>query len=232
MEITEKYTESLFSSDYSFSIKKIKFKPGYMNLWRNAREVVKTSLNLKFQYQHKLTKYLLKYNKFLKFHTFLIIELQLFNILLKTKIFPDSNSIETFIDNGLIFINNLICKNKYTPLFIGDFIQLIINIKYYILYKWYLNWTIQKKIRLKIKSKKKLNPASLPDDKQKSYTLPNWILTNKDYNNDIPKYLEVDYQTLSVMIIYEPLLWEEINPYNFLETKFGIINLYNWKYIT
>jgi hypothetical protein len=34
------------------------------------------------------------------------------------------------------------------------------------------------------------------------------------------------------MVLYEPFLWTDLNPYSLIDQRFGIINLYNWKYIT
>jgi hypothetical protein len=87
------------------------------------------------RYQYKLTSYLAKYNKFVKIKTFLMFELQLSNILLKTRLLPDANSTNLFIDNCLVFVNGIVCNNPNFQTFVGDFVQLIISLKYYILYK-------------------------------------------------------------------------------------------------
>lgn len=230
--INELYSETLFGIDYTFSIRRVKFKPGYMTMWRNARETLKGLMSLKFKYQHKLTKYLAKYNKSTKTKTFLILELQLINVILKSKLLPDRNYVDLFLNNNLIYVNGFICNNPLFSLFVGDIIQLTIHNKYYILYRWMSHWNIQKKIRLKTKSKKKMSNQSFNDDKQRSNTFPKWILQNKDIINDCARYLEVDYFTLSAFFIYEPFLWSDLNPYSLNNVKFGIINLYNWKYIT
>jgi ribosomal protein S4 len=203
-----------------------------MILWRNARATFKSLLNLKFKYQQKLTKYLTQYNKIARFQTFLTIELQLENILFKAKLLPDANAVNLFIDNKLVFVNGACCQNSKYSIFVGDFIQLIVSLKYYILSRWFAHWSIQKKIRLKTKSKKKLNNQSVGDDKQRSNSLPHWILQNKNIINDASRYLEIDYFTLSAFFIYEPFLWNDVDPYSYLTIKFSIVNLYNWKYIT
>lgn len=214
------------------NIKRVRFKPGYMTLWRGARQVLKLSLNLKMRYQYKLTKYLSKYNKFIKIKAFLTLELQLNNVLLRSRLLPDYGSVDLFIKNDLVFVNGLICANFLFQLCTGDLIQLIVTVKYYILYRWLSNWELKKKIRLRRISRKKFFSRRNSDEKQRSYLLPKWILFSKNTYTDISKYLEVDYFTLSAILLYEPFLWSEINPYNFIDVKFGVINLYNWKYIT
>ena len=119
----------------NFNIKRVKFKPGYMNLWREARVVLKSSLMLKTRYQYKLTNYLSKYKKFINFKTFLFMEMRLFNILIKSRLFNDGSTINLFLKNNLIYVNGFTCSNPNLQLFSGDFVQLIINLKYYILYR-------------------------------------------------------------------------------------------------
>lgn len=218
--------------DLNFNIKRIRFKPGYMSLWREAREVLKLSLNLKIKYQYRLTRYLSRFNKFIRFKTFLVNELKLSNTILKSKLLPDENSIELFINNGLIFINGFNCFNQNYQIFIGDFIQLVVSIKYYLLHKWLINWNMKKKNRLKNAAKKKLYTQIDFEEKQRSYKLPKWVLFSKNITADSPNYLEIDYFTLSFFVLYEPFLWTDVNPYNILDTRFGVINMYNWKYIT
>ncbi len=225
------YLESLNETAFTFSIKKIKFKPGYSSMWREAREVFKTSLNLKFRYQKKLTNYLLKFNKIIKNKIYFIFEMQLVNIVINTKILPDRPWTDLFLNNALIHVNGYVCFNPFTQLFKSDFVQLIVNLKYYIFYRWLLNWHLLKRIRLKNKISKKINNKKFADDKQRSNIMPLWILTNKNFNEDVSKFLEIDYFTLSAVILYEPILVNEINPYNFIHLRFNVINLFNWKYI-
>lgn len=226
------FSKNSLLEDNNFNIKRVRFKPGYMSLWREVRSVFKTSLNLKFKYQYKLTNYLSKYNKFIKFKTFLLSEMRLFNILLRTRLLNDHNLCFLFIKNNLIYVNGHLCSNHNFQLFVGDFLQLIINLKYYILYKWFLNLSIKKKNKLRNVSKKKMHFSVDSDEKKRSNSLPKWILFSKNSFDDVAKYTEVDYFTLSAIILYEPFNWSDINTYNLIDQRFGIINLYNWKYIT
>ena len=225
------FNKNYMKDDYNFNIKRIKFKPGYMTLWRDSRKVLKKTLSLNFNYQNRLTNYLSKYNKFIKFKTFLILEMNILNILLKTRFFNNESVCNSFFNNNLVYLNGFICNNPRMQLFIGDLIQLIINNKYYILYRWFINISFLKKKKLKSVLKKKINISFDTLEKKKSNKLPDWILFNKNLFNDVPKYLEVDYFTLSAIVVYEPFLWSDLNIYNLINYRFGIINLYNWKYI-
>jgi hypothetical protein len=59
------------------TIKRIRLKPGYTTQLRNARSALKLTLGLNFRYQHRLTKYLLRFNKFNRFRYILHFEMQL-----------------------------------------------------------------------------------------------------------------------------------------------------------
>tara|TARA_B110000977_G_C11010509_1_gene467490 strand:- start:1071 stop:1295 length:225 start_codon:yes stop_codon:yes gene_type:complete len=68
--------------------------------------------------------------------------------------------------------------------------------------------------------------------KQRSFKMPNWVLTSRVKTADIPKFLEVDFFTLSAFIVYDPFLATDLEFPDLLESRFEIYNLYNWKYVT
>jgi hypothetical protein len=68
--------------------------------------------------------------------------------------------------------------------------------------------------------------------KQKSLYTPNWVYNSEFYNNDIKPYIEVDYFSLSTIIIYEPFFFNYTISNDFYINKINIYKLYNWKYIT
>jgi hypothetical protein len=141
-----------------------------MNIWRDSRSILKTSLMLKIKYQYKLTNYLSKYKKFINFKTFLFMEMRLFNILIKSRLFNDSSLLNLFLKNNLVYVNGLSCSNSNFQLFSGDFIQLIINLKYYILYRWFSNLSLKKKNKLKkVLRKKSINFLQSDEKKKKLF---------------------------------------------------------------
>lgn len=158
---------------------------------------------------------------------FLNKELSLINVLLKSKLVFDIQTSDKFISSGLVYLNGINCFNSNIQIFKGDFLQIIVHNKYYILFKWLLNWYIIRKSRIKIKLKRKLNFNRSNIYKTRSYTLPLWLLSNKNLINDIPKYLEVDFLSLSVYVLYEPIFLSDINFSNYIGIKYNILNMYN-----
>jgi hypothetical protein len=212
-------------------IKRIKFKPGYSRIWRNARKAINKSLNFNLKYQYRLTREITRLSR-CKTNTHVFIkELTVLNLLLNSHFVTDTQLAQSLIDSNSVFINGSLVSNSNLNLFPGDFLQLVTNLKFYITYRWMLNWTRYKKVRLSKLAKVKFKKQSIMKDKQRSYNLPDWILTSRIKTLDIPKYLEVDFFTLSSFIIYEPFLVTDLNPLNVVDTRTEILNMYNWKYI-
>jgi hypothetical protein len=132
--------------------------------------------------------------------------MKLVNIVVKSRFTPDMPTANTFITNGLLFLNGLNCYDSSQQIYRGDFIQLIVNLKYYILYRWVTNWVNKRRLKLRNKSRAKSLTYLHSDEKQKSYLLPDWVLFSKNTIEDVAKYLEVDYLTLSIFVLYEPFL--------------------------
>jgi hypothetical protein len=211
-------------------IKKVKFKAS-STWWRRSRNALTQSLNLKFRYQHRLTKFIINYKKIIHTKFLPIFEMRLFNILIRTRFVLDQITALNFIDNRLIFINGVCCSNRNLQLFPNDCIQLIVNLKYYVMFRWLLNFSIRMKKRIKHFSWKN-KQRKRTEGKQWSHRLQRFVLPHKHLTLDIAKYLEVDFFSLSAFILYDPFLWNDINRNNILNVKYGIINVYNWKYIT
>nr|QCU82621.1 ribosomal protein S4 [Pseudourostyla cristata] len=219
------------SNMLNFTIKKIKFKPGYIRIWKTARMVLQQIMRTKFRYQHRLTTFLSRHVNFIKHKLMLLFEMNLINILIQSKILNNKNFVLEFINSKLIFINGVECTNAYFQLYINDFIQLIVHLKYYIIFKLILNYSIRLKLKSKIRILRKLKQFKIGVEKQKSNFFINWNQYELNTNNDVTKYLEIDLFTLSIFIIYEPFLVDDFNNYTFYNQKYSIMNLYNWKYI-
>jgi hypothetical protein len=170
---------------------------------------------VKFFRLNKLT--LLKHN-----------ELKLSSVLTSTSMVPDRENALSLISNNLVFINGQVTSNPTFLIFKNDFIQLLISLKYYVLFKWLKNFQLVKRKRLnKFISNISLNKLN-KDKKKPRVILPNWTLNALLFNYDVPQYLEIDYLTLSVFCLYEPFLPQDFNQSLWNLEKVSIYNLYNW----
>lgn len=223
--------DSISPSEFEVRIKRIRFKPGYSRIWRKSREAINFSLNLRLRYQHRLTVCLARLARIRRESELHFHELQLFRVVLHSKLATDLRSSFLMIQNGLIYLNGAASTNPNTFLVSGDFIQAVVSLKFYIVYRWLINWGVRNKLRITKFSQSKQNQSRSDLSKQKSDHIPDWVFLAGVKNFDIPKYMEVDYFTLSSFILYEPFLITEFNPLTILESRSTILNMYNWKYI-
>jgi hypothetical protein len=112
---------------------------------------------------------------------------------------------------------------------------LLVSKWYYATYRWLTNWTLQRVkkynrliFRKGLSSKYKL----MKQRKQRSFHTPRWIYLTRYDVSDIKPYLEVDYLTLSAIVIYNPFILEYNSPVETPDYRPNIYRLYNWKYIT
>ena len=68
--------------------------------------------------------------------------------------------------------------------------------------------------------------------KQRSYYTPNWIYLARYDISDVKPYIEVDYFTLSAIVLYEPFQTYYFSPDEAPDFRPTIYRMYNWKYIT
>lgn len=154
-------------------------------------------------------------------------ELTLLNLLFNSHFVTDIQLSKLLINSNVVFVNGILSNNDNLSLFKGDFIQIIVSLKYYIIYRWMLNWNKYKRTRLLKLAKVKFKKQGMMRDKQKSTNLPDWVLTSRIKSFDIPKYLEVDYFTLSTFVLYEPFLLNDFNPLSVVDSRIEIFNMYN-----
>jgi hypothetical protein len=214
------------------ALKRIRFKPGYQRIWRQAREALNYSMNFNYRYQVGLTKRLMWLRRARKVATWRLQELTLVKVLLNSHFVFDSSASTLLVQSNTVFINGNTSNNLNLKLFVGDFIQLIVTLRYYIVFRWLVNWNNYHHLRFKKLLNYRNNSSRTDLSKQVSRHLPDWIFTIGYRTLDIPNYLEVDYFTLSTFILYEPLSVTEFHPLTILEARPEIYTMYNWKYIT
>ena len=92
-------------------------------------------LNLQHKYQYRLTRYLLRFRTLVKIPTIVLQEFQLKNVLINARFLLSEDFTINFIATQNVFVNGILCANPLFQLQKGDFIQLVINLKYYIMFK-------------------------------------------------------------------------------------------------
>ena len=129
-----------------------------------------------------------------------------------------------FIKNNYVYKNNKILNNSHHILNENDIINICFNKYYYFLYRDYINNINSNKFIIFKKLKKFKNTDIL----KKDYNFINKIIF---FKNDSPKYLEIDYLSMSLILLYKNINYSEFNYFNIKLLNVFLKRLYNWKFI-
>ena len=215
-------------------IPRVRFKPGYQRLWRNFRLAFAESINFRYIYQQQLTRYLTRFFRKLNQTYFSFKESNIRNITIYSRLLPDLATFYTFFKNELIFLNGKVLKNTSLHVYTNDFIQIEISNWYYIFSRWLSSFILKRNLKLKslvfrksLASRYKL----MKQTKQRSNYTPNWIFTTQYDFADVKPFIEVDFFTLSMFMLYDYNTLLYYSPNDVRVTRYNLLRLYNWKYI-
>ena len=228
---------SLFKTAYhkqenSSHVSRIKFKPGYNTMWRAARISLRELLEMPIKYQYRLTPRIQK--RYFRSRQIGqdINSLTISFTLSTSHLAADNSSTASLIEQGAVYLNGHVCKNKSACLFTGDFLQLVVSLRYYILLRWMQATFLTRRSRANKIYYQKYRPSSFNKQISVVRDLPKWFFDLQFSYTDVPKYIEVDYFTLSAFVLNDHFSqgkWLPVRAWNFNEDT---LNMYNWKYIT
>jgi hypothetical protein len=159
----------------------------------------------KMVYQNKLTRFIFKFYR-LKFIEFMyFFEFNVVWILLKSRLIYHKSTLEQLQKFNAIYINNsLISNNTFLKLNLNffDTLQIIVCAKIYIFLMWDKFVYIYKYRRFLFYVYKWRVRRFRPYPKDSSYRIPNWVLNIRFFQSSIPFFFEVDYITLTVILLH------------------------------
>ena len=207
-----------FNNNLSF--KNFDFAERKLSFFKNNRKILKNIFKKNKKIEFYMNRFLKKISK-VKFSNYLnIFEFSIINVLLNSNFFLNKNDIFFFIKNKFVFVNNKIVSNGNYVLKNGDVVNICFNKYYYFLYRKYLN-NLTLNLN-KYNNFYKKNNFNLKND----FNFVNKIIFLK---NDVPNYLEVDYISMSLILLYN-----NVSNYNCFDLKLlnGFLKRLNtWKYI-
>ena len=215
-------------------LRRIRFKPGYGRIWRAGRKSIREILGLHHRYQYRLSpKLQILYFKHRQSNTRAFSSTTTLGFGLMTCRFaPDSWTVNELLTSGTVFLNGVTATNANTRLFMSDFLQLIVHLKYYIALKWITNFSTFRKNRVSKIFYRKFRPSTRDKSIKVVRRLPTWFYDLQYAFTDVPRFFEVDYFTLSIFMIHDDLPLEKWMPSRARLFDPLILNMYNWKYIT
>ena len=188
------------------------------------------------RYQHRLTKYIFRYVSLRKHSYYLILEYQLCNILLFCKFGFSYEQVAQLILGGFVFINGCAITIVQFQVQCLDIIQIYIT---YIMYSYFIinfnNIIHYIKYIISIFLRLKYTHRSLKYALESGFIK---ILRHENFNDkillklllcfiDVPSYLELDYLTLSIYILYYPLNIYDLNFFFIIKNNYSFIKMLN-----
>lgn len=209
--------------------KTVNVKNRFNRVFFENRKILTTISNYRSLRQKHFTNLFSSFLKknFLK--TFFAFELNIINILLKSRFFFSKKQAQQALHNNIVFVNGVYANEK---LFLktGDRIQLIVNPSYYYIHKVSVLYSakFQRKVSQHIW---RLVRFTSNIYKQAATHVPRWVFSIVNKKMDIPYYLEVDFLVLTSVMLTTPF-W--VRDFSFFLKKFlnfNLLRLYNWRYI-
>lgn len=156
-------------------------------------------------------------------------ELYLSTLLLRSKVVYTMVDAEWMIDRGLVFVNGVVCFDKYYAINKYDRIQIGLTKQLHLWHRECLS-----EIRNDFKSLypfvfARLKKRTLLEKMRKNIS-GIWPLKTMWWKHDIPRYLEVDYITMTIFVLYLPFSLKDLFPYNLFFYKVLANKCYNWRF--
>ena len=226
--IKHNYTED---SDSQFNNKNIDIKYKSFSLFKKNRGILNDLLIKKNLKQYKFNKIIKNFIKKPPYNSIQRYEFKLINMLIRTNFFTNFKDATFFIKNGYVLVNGSIVKNVNHLLNLNDVVRVSYNKYYFLYYRKGLHNLINNigkyNSYLWRINKNKFNPH-----KQQTNHTPNWILRSLYFKEDFPRYLEVDYISMTLVILYKSYDFKDYDFYGLKFINAYLMRLYNWKYIT
>ena len=216
-------------------IRRIRFKPGYGRIWRAARKSIKEILNISVRYQYRLTPKLQRLYYRNRQSSQVYSSLTLGFALLAGRFAFDRKTIYDLLSSSNVFLNGNVCRNLTVQLFVNDFIQLLVNAKFYLVLRLLRAGMLARRYRLNrifYRKVTSINYKKYYKTPKMSRNLPNVFFDLQYLHGDIPKYFEVDYFSLSMFIVQDQIDGDNWLPRQSFIHNPLTLNMYNWKYIT
>lgn len=187
----------------------------------------------RFQYQRKITTYILRFYRFKVLEAVHLYEFNLCLFLTRCWFAINVHAAQTLVKQRYVFINGVCVKFLRTSVYGGDLIQLIVNSKFFVLHKWNLIFNRFRLGRFRHFTNYWHLRSLRPYPKNVSHRIPHWVIYNKIIIEEVPLYVELDFTTLSVLLLKHYVHNFTLYHYfSFHETPFASVRAFNWKSYT
>lgn len=150
------------------------------------------------------------------------------NILLRSNLFFFRKDVLLFLQTRHVFLNSVPVYNKDTVLSIGDCLQIPISTRYYAYMRYFKKYFKKRLAEYKKDSWKFFKKKFIKRRFHIKRKLPRYLDFFFSYKLNIPKYLEVDYLTMTVFLLNNRKK-DMNNIFYYKQFNKTFFALYNWK---
>lgn len=222
--------KTLKSKKYNFSQKTMDFKKKFVLILKKNRNLLRSFLKIKPKRKFNFNKYIKNLSKsnykgFLYFYEYNIV-----NILVRSNFFFNHKDCSWFLKNGYISLNGKVLISEKTVLKPLEIVNVSYSNYFYFYYRKNLNDCLNNLYRFN-KKIWKIN------QKKKNYLVKNtekysnWIYRSIYIKNDIPVFIEVDYISMTLVMLNYTFNVNYVDYYNLKFLNLYLNRLYNWKFV-
>lgn len=194
------------------------------HLISSNRKCLINLLNYKFKRQYRITRFIANFIKFRVDRSFTQSNFTLSATLLVSKLVLNIKYMFGFINQGLVYVNGKAVFKPDFKLAVGDKIQLIVTPSFYDYYFYQFNSFLKVTLKYHNKFFKGEEPNFKSVLKKPNNSL---LILLSSFKQGIPRYLEVDFLTLSMVVVYTPTNYIFVNNYMHFIYNFYLNRLYN-----
>lgn len=114
-------------SEQELYLPRVKFKPGYMRLWRHFRLALAEAINFKYIYQQQLTRYISRFSRKALSHYFQFYENRVIPMFIYSGLLPDESTFTIFMNYNLLYLNHKTVTLTSLYVYPNDILQVIVS---------------------------------------------------------------------------------------------------------
>lgn len=214
----------------SFHFKNIDFKKKFNVVLKNNRIILRKFLKVKFKRQFAFNKYIKNLIKNDNLNFLYSFEFNIVNILTRSSFFFNKLDCNWFLKNGYISLNGFVVTNNNIILKPLEIVNVSYSGYYYYFYRKSLNDCLNNLYRINSKIWK-INQKRMETYNKKNEKYSSWTYRFMYFKEDVPKFIEVDYLSMTLVILNYSLKKKYFDFYNIKFLNLHLSRLYNWKYI-
>lgn len=221
----------------NFNLKSLDLNKKINLIFKKNRVLLRKFLKVKFKRENTFNRYIKNFIKLKNLDFLFNFEYRLTNLLCRSLFFFNYSDCFWFLKNGYITVNGVVEYNKKKLIKPFQIVNVVYSDYYFFYYRFMLDNCLSNLYKFnskiwKINNSRNLLNKNIKVNKKKNVEkYSNWIYKYVYYKNDIPKFIEVDYISMTMVLLNYSFNKNFIDYYNIKFLNTYLNRLYNWKTI-